>query len=138
MSKISELISTTSPVQVSTTAPCRCKDFLDANSSSDGEYKCPDQSISITIPAVPDEHNYDDSSTVINQEIDHPRHYASKSGRDVIDWCEDFGLMDNAYIFNIFKCLCRAGKKYNNSKLQDALKAEVYLKRYIENLKNAQ
>ena len=134
MSKISELISTTSPVQVSTTAPCGCKDFLDDNSSSDGEYKCPDQPISITIPTVPDEHNYDNSSTVINQEIDHPRHYASKSGRDVIDWCEDFGLMDNAYVFNVFKYLCRAGKKSKNSVLQDALKARIYLNRFIENL----
>ena len=134
MSKISELISTTSPVQVSTIAPCRCKDLLNANSSNNGEYKCPDQPI--TIPDVFNEHNYDDSSTVINQEIDHPRHYASKSGRDVIDWCEDFGLMDNAYVFNVFKYLCRAGKKDNNSELQDALKAEVYLKRYIESLKN--
>ena len=73
---------------------------------------------------------------VLNQEIDKPKHYASKSGKDVIDWCEDFGIMGNAYIFNIFKYLCRAGKKDNNSELQDALKAEVYLKRYIESLKN--
>ena len=75
---------------------------------------------------------------VLNQEIDKPKHYASKSGKDVIDWCEDFGIMGNAYVFNIFKYLCRAGKKDNNSELQDALKAEVYLKRYIESLKNAQ
>ena len=75
---------------------------------------------------------------VLNQEIDKPKHYASKSGKDVIDWCEDLGIMRNAYVFNIFKYLCRAGKKDNNSELQDALKAEVYLKRYIENLKNAQ
>ena len=73
---------------------------------------------------------------VLNQEIDKPKHYASKSGKDVIDWCEDFGIMGNAYVFNIFKYLCRAGKKDNNSELQDALKAEVYLKRYIESLKN--
>ena len=73
---------------------------------------------------------------VLNQEIDKPKHYASKSGKDVIDWCEDFGIMGNAYVFNIFKYLCRAGKKDNNSVLQDALKAEVYLKRYIESLKN--
>ena len=132
MSKISELISTTSPVQVSTTAPCRCKDLLNANSSNNGEYKCPDQPI--TIPDVFNEHNCDDSSTVINQEIDHPRHYASKSGRDVIDWCEDFGLMDNAYVFNVCKYLCRAGKKSKNSVLQDALKARIYLNRFIENL----
>lgn len=75
---------------------------------------------------------------VLNQEIDKPKHYASKSGKDVIDWCEDFGLMDNAYVFNIFKYLCGAGKKDNNSELQDALKAEVYLKRYIESLRNGQ
>ena len=75
---------------------------------------------------------------VLNQEIDKPKHYASKSGKDVIDWCEDFGIMGNAYVFNIFKYLCRAGKKDNNSELQDALKAEVYLKRYIESLKNSQ
>ena len=75
---------------------------------------------------------------VLNQEIDKPKHYASKSGKDVIDWCEDFGIMGNAYVFNIFKYLCRAGKKDNNSELQDALKAEVYLKRYIESLKNVQ
>jgi len=53
----------------------------------------------------------------------------------VIDWCEDFGIMSNAYVFNIFKYLCRAGKKSNNSELQDALKAKVYLDRYIDALK---
>lgn len=75
------------------------------------------------------------NKTTINQEINHPKHYASKSGKDVIDWCEDFGLMSNAYVFNIFKYLCRAGRKNQNSELQDALKAEVYLKRYIDALK---
>lgn len=73
--------------------------------------------------------------TAITQEINKPKHYASKSGRDVIDWCEDFGLMSNAYVFNIFKYLSRAGKKDNNSELQDALKAKVYLERYIEAIK---
>ena len=75
------------------------------------------------------------SKVAINQEINRPKHYASKSGKDVIDWCEDFGIMSNAYVFNIFKYLCRAGRKNQNSELQDALKAEVYLKRYIEALK---
>lgn len=76
------------------------------------------------------------NKTTINQEIDKPKHYSSKSGRDVIDWCEDFNLMENAYIFNIFKYLSRAGKKENNSELQDALKAKVYLDRYIEKLES--
>lgn len=75
------------------------------------------------------------NKTTINQEIDKPKHYNSKSGRDVIDWCEDFGLMENAYVFNIFKYLSRAGKKESNSELQDALKAQIYLNRYIEKLK---
>lgn len=43
--------------------------------------------------------------------------------------------MSNAYIFNIFKYLCRAGDKPGNSELQDALKAKVYLERYIEAIK---
>lgn len=73
-------------------------------------------------------------SKAITQEINRPSHYGSKSGRDVIDWCEDFGLMGNAYIFNIFKYLARAGKKKDNSELQDAMKARVYLNRYIEKL----
>lgn len=77
------------------------------------------------------------TNIAINQEIDRPKHYASKSGKDVIEWCEDFGLMGNAYVFNIFKYLSRAGKKSNNSELQDALKAEVYLKRYIASLKKS-
>ena len=72
--------------------------------------------------------------SLINQEIDKPSHYGSKSGRDVIDWCEDFGMMENAYVFNIFKYLCRAGRKKGNSELQDALKARVYLDRYIQRL----
>lgn len=45
--------------------------------------------------------------------------------------------MSNAYVFNIFKYILRsrAWKKDSNSELQDALKAEVYLKQYIDSLK---
>lgn len=80
--------------------------------------------------------NKNTEKILINQEIDRPKHYQSKSGKDIIDWCEDFGLMQNAYIFNIFKYLARASKKPGNSELQDALKAQVYLDRYIESIKN--
>lgn len=75
------------------------------------------------------------SKTAITQEVNHPKHYASKSGKDIIDWCEDFGLMGNAYVFNIFKYLARAGRKAGNSELQDALKAKVYIERYIDAIK---
>lgn len=71
---------------------------------------------------------------VIIQEVKRPEHYVSKSGKDVIDWLEDFGLMNNAYIFNVFKYLARAGKKNGNSELQDVLKAKEYIERYIKTL----
>lgn len=76
-------------------------------------------------------------SKAINQEIDRPSHYGSKSGQDVIDVAEDFGVIDNAYKFNILKYLLRGGKKANNSELQDMKKIEVYLKRYIEKLEQS-
>lgn len=73
---------------------------------------------------------------VINQEIERPSHYDSKGGRDVIDIAEEFGFINNAYVFNIFKYLIRAGRKKDNSVLQDALKARVYLNRFISHLEN--
>ena len=63
-------------------------------------------------------------------------YYLSKSGKDVIDWCEDFGLMDNAYVFTIMKYLARAGKKPGNSAMQDLKKALDYLTRYINYIEN--
>ena len=71
----------------------------------------------------------------INQEIERPSHYGSISGQDVIDVAIDFGLIDNAFKFNILKYLCRGGKKRGNSELQDMLKIKVYLDRYIEELR---
>ena len=46
-----------------------------------------------------------------------PAHYGSKSGQDVIDVAEDFGIVDNAYKFNMLKYLLRGGKKAGNSEL---------------------
>jgi hypothetical protein len=63
-----------------------------------------------------------------------PKHYGSKSGQDVIDVAEDFGIADNAYKFNMLKYLLRGGKKPGNSELQDMTKIKVYLERYIEKL----
>lgn len=73
-------------------------------------------------------------SAKINQEIDKPSHYQTKNGRDYIDIAEELGWIDNAYKFNIGKYLYRCGKKKNNSELQDAKKARVYLDRYIQKL----
>jgi len=65
-----------------------------------------------------------------------PNYYKSKSGRDVIDWCEDFGLMNDAYVFNVLKYVIRAGKKPDNSKMRDLKKALSYIARYINYLQN--
>lgn len=46
-----------------------------------------------------------------------PKWYGSKSGQDVIDVAEDFGIVDNAYKFNMLKYLLRGGKKDGNSEL---------------------
>lgn len=52
----------------------------------------------------------------------------------MIDVAEDFGIVDNAYKFNMLKYLLRGGKKAGNSELQDMTKIKVYLERYIEKL----
>ena len=61
-----------------------------------------------------------------------PNYYQSKTGWDVIDWCEDFGLMNDAYVFNVLKYVIRAGKKPDNTKLKDLKKALSYIVRYID------
>ena len=73
---------------------------------------------------------------MIKKNTDRPPHYGSKSGQDVIDVAEDFGIIDNAYKFNMLKYLLRGGKKVDNSELQDMTKIRVYLDRYIEKLQS--
>lgn len=72
--------------------------------------------------------------TELEKNTARPAHYGSKSGQDVIDVAEDFGIVDNAYKFNMLKYLLRGGKKAGNSELQDMTKIKVYLERYIEKL----
>ena len=71
----------------------------------------------------------------VRQPIHRPAHYGSKSGQDVIDVAEDFGIIDNAYKFNMLKYILRGGKKAGNSELEDMLKVEEYVGRYIEKLR---
>lgn len=72
--------------------------------------------------------------TELEKNTERPKWYGSKSGQDVIDVAEDFGIVDNAYKFNMLKYLLRGGKKAGNSELQDMTKIKVYLERYIEKL----
>lgn len=76
----------------------------------------------------------DNNQTELEKNTVKPKHYGSKSGQDVIDVAEDFGIIDNAYKFNMLKYLLRGGKKAGNSELQDMTKIKVYLERYIEKL----
>lgn len=75
-----------------------------------------------------------DIKTELEKNTVRPAHYGSKSGQDVIDVAEDFGIIDNAYKFNMLKYLLRGGKKAGNSELQDMIKIRVYNDRYIEKL----
>ncbi len=54
---------------------------------------------------------------------------------EVIDVAEDWGIDKDAYLFNSFKYIARAGKKDPSKTLEDLEKAEYYLKRKITNLK---
>lgn len=60
--------------------------------------------------------------------INHPPHYDSGNGLEVLDVIEGFNL--GFHRGNVVKYILRAGKK--ESALEDLLKAEFYLKREIE------
>ena len=60
--------------------------------------------------------------------VNHPDHYRSKHGVEVIDIIEEFGL--GFHLGNVVKYVLRAGHK--NDELEDLLKAKWYLERIIE------
>jgi len=70
--------------------------------------------------------------------VNHPAHYQSEGGIEVIDVVEAFDL--DFCIGNVIKYVLRAGKKWSNPKewasatLEDLKKARWYLDRKIANL----
>ena len=66
----------------------------------------------------------------IMKNVDHPSHYQSKSGLEVIDVIEAFGL--GFSLGNAVKYICRCGKKIDNE-IQELEKAKWYLEREIKN-----
>jgi hypothetical protein len=63
--------------------------------------------------------------------VNHPPHYKSKSGIEVIDVIESFGL--NFRLGNSTKYILRAGRKGSARKrIEDLKKARWYLDREIE------
>lgn len=61
--------------------------------------------------------------------VNHPSHYQSKSGIEVIDVIEAFDLGFN--LGNVVKYILRCGKK--DSDIQELKKAKWYLEREISN-----
>ena len=59
-----------------------------------------------------------------------PDHYKQGS-IDVWDFIADQDL--DFFTGNIIKYVCRAGKKENESKLDDLLKAQAYIRKLIDN-----
>jgi hypothetical protein len=62
--------------------------------------------------------------------VDHPDHYLSSSGHEVIDVIEAWDLDFN--LGNAVKYIARAGKKNPSKTIEDLEKAIWYIKRNIE------
>jgi hypothetical protein len=68
--------------------------------------------------------------------VNHPKHYVPEDpAYECVKVVEAWGLDKDAWLCNVVKYICRAGKKDPNKVIQDLEKAEFYLKRKIENLK---
>jgi len=69
--------------------------------------------------------------------VNGPSHYGGvENPYEVIKVCEAWELDNDAYLFNVVKYVARAGKKDPNKLLEDLEKAQFYLNRKIQNLKN--
>ena len=69
--------------------------------------------------------------------VNHPKHYQSKNGLEVIDvidaFTEDLSGKEACYTGNVIKYICRWKSKNG---LEDLKKAQWYLNRLIEKLEN--
>jgi len=65
--------------------------------------------------------------------VNHPAHYQSASGIEVIDFIEAYEL--NFAIGSVVKYVARAGKKAKETEIEDLEKARWYLDREISRLR---
>lgn len=71
----------------------------------------------------------------MNDQVNNPKHYTD--GKiEVIDFIEDQKL--GFHLGNVVKYVARAGKKDPDKVLEDLMKSQWYLSRYIELLKDRQ
>lgn len=68
-----------------------------------------------------------------NDVVNHPNHYVEGRKYEPVDVAEDWGLDRDAYLFNVFTYIARAGRK--DDIVQDLEKARWYLDRRIKCLK---
>ena len=70
--------------------------------------------------------------TVENDPVNNPAHYCEGRKYKPVDVAEDWGLDKDAYLFNAFKYISRAGRK--DDAVKDLKKAVWYLNRRIKQL----
>ena len=71
------------------------------------------------------------------ESVNHPQHYGGDGPYEVFKVAEAWGFWEDAALFNVLKYIARAGKKDELTELKDLEKAEVYLIRKINKLKEA-
>ena len=72
----------------------------------------------------------------MTENVNHPDHYGGEGNPyEAIKVIEAWGL--GFHLGNVVKYISRAGKKSDNSTLQDLKKAEWYLSRYVQHLQKA-
>lgn len=71
----------------------------------------------------------------MNNNVNHPSHYQSKNGIEVIDIIESFDL--GFSLGNAIKYILRAGKKNPEKTIEDLEKSVWYLNREIDRLKRS-
>ena len=71
------------------------------------------------------------NNNIVKEAVNHPSHYQSKNGVEVIDVIESFDLGFN--LGNVIKYCLRCGKK--NAEIEELEKAKWYLEREIQNRK---
>ena len=70
--------------------------------------------------------------------VNHPNHYLSKSGIEVIDAIEAWGFGEGFNRGNAIKYIARASRKDPNKEIEDLQKAAWYINREIERLQNGE
>ena len=71
--------------------------------------------------------------------VNHPSHYGGEDNPyEHVKVMEAWGLVENAFLYQATKYICRAGKKSGTSILQDLQKAAWYINRAVEYERNKQ